>query len=168
MTEDAVASQSASPTQKVASLARDIHVSMLTTIDEFGHFTSRPMGQQSVEFDGTLWFFAEESSRKVAHIRRNPYANVTLTSRDTWISISGTARVVNDPERKKQLWNGWVEAWLPQGPDDPGVVLIALDGETAEYWDTPGGRVATAISFVKAKATGERFEGGENEVVDLR
>ncbi len=154
-------------TAKVVDLAKDIHVSMLTTVDERGHFASRPMGQQEVEPDGTIWFFAERDSRKVAHITANSYVNVTLTSAATWISISGTARIVHDSAKAQQLGNPFVEAWMPQGPTDPSVVLIEVDGETAEYWDTPGGRIATAISFAKAKLTGPRYDGGENETVHL-
>jgi len=60
-----------------------------------------------------------------------------------------------------------VEAWLPQGPDDPSVVLIKVTGHTGEYWDTPGGRVASLMSFVKAKVTGEPYDGGDNETVRL-
>ena len=60
-----------------------------------------------------------------------------------------------------------VEAWFPQGPDDDSVVLLKVVADSAEYWDSPGGRLATAFSFVKAKVTGERIEGGENEKVDL-
>ncbi len=152
---------------KVAELAKDIRIGMLTTIDADGHFVSRPMGQQEVEFDGDLWFFAERDSRKVQHITANPYVSVTLTSNDTWISLSGTAEIVDDVAKAKELWNGWVEAWLPQGPEDGSVILIKFTGETAEYWDTPGGRVASVISFVKAKVTGERYDGGENEKVVL-
>ena len=85
----------------------------------------------------------------------------------TWVSLTGLATVVNDPAKKKELWNSAVEAWFPQGPEDPSVVLLKVDGNSAEYWDSPGGRLATAFSFVKAKATGERIDGGENEKVDL-
>ena len=58
-------------------------------------------------------------------------------------------------------------AWIPQGPDDPSVVLIKLSANTAQYWDTPGGRIASLISFVKSKVTGERYEGGEEGVVEF-
>jgi len=40
--------------RKVAELAKDIRIGMLTTVDADGTFTSRPMGQQEVEFDGDL------------------------------------------------------------------------------------------------------------------
>jgi len=92
---------------------------------------------------------------------------VTLSSGSTWISIDGTAEIVDDQAKARELWNGWVEAWLPQGPDDHSVVLIKVNGESAEYWDTPGGRIASVISLVKSKVTGERYDGGQNERVEL-
>lgn len=153
--------------ERVAELAKKIRIGMLTTIDVHGHYVSRPMAQQDVEFDGDLWFFAERDSRKLQNIAANPAVSVTLTSNDTWISISGTAEIVDDKAKNKELWNGWVEAWLPQGAEDPSVVLIKVNGETAEYWDTPGGLVASVISLVKAKTTGARYDGGENEKVTL-
>jgi general stress protein 26 len=152
---------------KVAELMRDIKIAMLTTIDEQGNFVSRPMAQQQVEFDGDLWFFAERDSRKVRHLAANPHVAVTLGSGDTWVSLNGTASVLTDAAKARELWNSVVEAWLPQGPEDPSTVLIKVAGETAEYWDTPGGRIATVLSFAKAKITGERYSGGENETVNL-
>ena len=156
-----------SDVEKVAGLAKDIRIGMLTTVDSDGHFVSRPMAQQEVEFDGDLWFFAERGSRKVAHIAADPHVGLTLTSDDTWISLDGDAEIVDDTAKAKELWNPWVEAWLPQGPEDPSIVLIKFNGHTAEYWDTPGGRIASVISFVKAKVTGERYDGGANEKVVL-
>lgn len=152
---------------KVAELAKDIRFAMLTTIDAAGEFISRPMATQEVEFDGDLWFFAERTSRKVSHISANPHVSTTLTSTDKWVSISGQAEVITDVAKAKELWNPGVEAWMPQGPEDPSVVLIKVNGDSAEYWDNPGGRVATAISFAKAKLTGKPYDGGENERVEL-
>ncbi|HEY5848503.1 MAG TPA: pyridoxamine 5'-phosphate oxidase family protein [Microlunatus sp.] len=159
--------ETADPAAKVAELAKGIQIGMLTTVDEQGHFVSRPMAQQEVEFDGDLWFFAERDSRKIRHIAANPHVGVTLSSGATWISLNGTAEIVTDAAKARELWNTVVEAWMPQGPDDPSVVLIKFNADTAEYWDTPGGRIASVLSFVKAKATGEPYSGGENETVRL-
>ena len=153
-------------TRKVADLAKDIKVAMLTTLDTDGEFVARPMAQQEVEFDGDLWFFAERDSRKVQQISRDPHVGVTLSDTSTWISINGTAEVVQDAAKAKELWNAGVAAWLPQGPDDATVVLIKVTGRTAEYFDTPG-RVSTALSFVKAKATGQRLEAGDQGRTEL-
>ena len=152
---------------KLVELTKDIRITMFTTIDAEGHFVSRPMAQQLTEPDGDVWFFAERDSRVVAEITANPHVSLTLSSNDTWISIDGHAEVVADPAKAKELWNAFVEAWLPQGPEDPSVVLIKVEPHTAEYWDSPGGRVASLISLVKAKVTGEPYKGTERDTVDL-
>jgi general stress protein 26 len=82
------------------------------------------------------------------------------------VSVAGAAEVVDDAAKKRELWSSGVEAWLPDGPDSPQAVLLRVRAASAEYWDAPGGRVATLLSFVKSKATGERLDG-ENERVDL-
>ena len=139
----------------------------LTTITMDGRLTSRPMTLQEVEFDGSLWFFAERDSTPVAHITASPEVNVGVGSGGSWVSLTGDAVVVEDVAKKRELWNSAVEAWFPQGPDDDSVVLIEVVADSAEYWDAPGGRLSTAFSFVKAKVTGERIEAGENEKVQL-
>ena len=152
---------------KLVELAKDIRITMFTTIDEDGHFVSRPMAQQLTEPDGDMWFFAERDSRVIEQITANPHVSLTLSSNDTWISIDGDAHVVDDSGKAKELWNTFVEAWLPQGPEDPSVVLIKVNAHTAEYWDSPGGRVASLISLVKSKVTGEPYKGTERDTVDL-
>jgi general stress protein 26 len=154
-------------TRKVAELIKGQKFGFLTTTMPDGRLTSRPMSLQEVEFDGDLWFFAEHDAPWLAHITTSPQVNVGIGSGGTWVSLTGTARVVTDVAKKKDLWNSGVEAWLPQGPEDPSVVLVKVDGDTAEYWDSPGNRLATALSFVKAKATGSQPSTGEKDVVDL-
>ena len=151
----------------VAELLKGERFAFLTTRSPDGTLTSRPMTLQEVEFDGDLWFFAERDSNPVHHIAASPEVNVGVGSGGSWVSLTGDAVVVDDPAKKRELWNSAVEAWFPDGPDDDGVVLIKVEAGSAEYWDTPGGRLATAFSFVKAKVTGERIEAGENEKVDL-
>ncbi len=158
---------SAEDTRKVAELLKDQRFGFLTTTTPEGKLTSRPMTLQEVEFDGDLWFFAERGSHPVQHVQTAPQVNVGVGSGGTWVSLTGHASVVDDVAKKKELWNSGVEAWFPQGPEDPSVVLLKVEGDSAEYWDSPGGRLATAFSFVKAKTTGQRIEGGETEKVDL-
>lgn len=153
--------------RKVAELIGGEHIAMLTTTADDGTLISRPMALQEVQFDGDLWFFAERGSRTTDHVSARPQVNVTVSSSGTWVSLTGTATVVTDDAKKKELWNAGVEAWFPEGPGSDEVVLMRVDAESAEYWDTPGGRVATLLSFVKASVTGERYSGGENETVRM-
>lgn len=154
-------------TRTVAELLRGERFGFLTTITMDGRLTSRPMTLQEVEFDGDLWFFAERDSHPVQHISASPEVNVGVGSGGTWVSLTGDAVVVEDAAKKRELWNSAVGAWFPQGPDDDSVVLIKVQADSAEYWNAPGGRLATAFSFVKAKVTGDRIDAGENQKVDL-
>jgi general stress protein 26 len=154
-------------TQKVAQLLKGERFAFLTTVMKDGRLASRPMTLQQVEFDGDLWFFAERESNPVRHITDSPQVNVGAGSGGAWVSLSGDAVLVDDVAKKRELWNSAVEAWFPQGPDDDSVVLLKVEADSAEYWDSPGGRLATVFSFAKAKLTGQRIEGGENEKVDL-
>jgi general stress protein 26 len=154
-------------THKVAELIKGERFAFLTTVAPDGTLTSRPMTLQEVEFDGDLWFFAERDSNPVRHVATSPQVNVGTGSGGSWVSLTGSAVVVEDASKKRELWNSAVEAWFPQGPDDDSVVLLKVEGNSAEYWDSPGGRLATVFSFVKAKANGERIDAGENEKVEL-
>ncbi|QZN86086.1 pyridoxamine 5'-phosphate oxidase family protein [Cellulomonas sp. C5510] len=150
----------------VADLLREQRLGVLTTLAPDGTLVARPMALQEVEFDGDLWFFAERGSRKLAHVAFEPRVNVAVGSGATWVSVAGTAELVDDVEKKRELWSAGVEAWLPQGPESEEAVLLRVRAESAEYWDAPGGRLATLLSFVRAKARGERLEG-QNERLDL-
>jgi general stress protein 26 len=157
----------ADETRKVAELLISERFGLFTTTAPDGTLISRPMAMQEVEFDGDLWFFADRNSRKVAHIRTNPQVNVATSGSSSWVSLTGHAVVVDQLEKKRELWNEVVEAWFPNGPEDPDVVLLRVEAASAEYWDSPGGRLASAVSFAKSKLTGQPYDGGENERVSL-
>jgi len=152
--------------QKVADLVRSTRLAMLTSLDPDGRLVSKPMATQDVDFDGQVLFIAERDSHKVANIERDPRVNVAYAGSSAWVSLSGTARVVDDEARLAELWNTFTDAWLEGGPDNPNNVLIVVDADGAEYWDSPGGKVTQVLNLVKAKTTGKRYEG-ENETVDL-
>lgn len=150
----------------LVELTKDIRIAMLTTMDEDGHHVSRPMARQDVDLDLDLWFITERDSRKVRHLAKNPEVSVTLSSNDSWVSLAGTARVVEDQAQLEGLWNTFTDAWMPEGPQDPNAALIKVDVRSGQYWDTPGSRVASLISFAKSRVTGEPYDGGDSGVVE--
>ena len=74
--------------------------------------------------------------------------------------------MTQDPTRARELWNDFAEAWFQCEPDDPRVAVIRVDGDSAEYWDSPG-KVGTLVGVLKAKVTGDRPDDGESDTVDL-
>ena len=115
------------------------------------------MATQDVEFDGDVWFIAERNSQKVRNITARPQVNVAYAGGSSWVSLSGTASVVDDPAKLAELWNMFTDAWMEGGPESPNNVLIKVDATSAEYWDTPGSKVTQVLNLVKTKVTGERY-----------
>ena len=153
---------STSDIDHLVELTRDSRFVMLTTVDYGGTLVSRPMARQDVDLSTELWFIATRDSRKVGHIQANSTVSVTVSSATSWVSLAGKAEVVDDTEQLRELWSTFAEAWIPEGPEDPNAILIRVDVESAEYWDNPGGRVATVISLVKSKITGQPYDGGDH------
>ena len=154
-------------TTKVAELLKDERTGLFTTIAPDGTLISRPMALQEVEFDGDLWIFAARGSRKVQHITANPQVNASTSGSSSWVSLTGHAVVLDDLETKRHLWNAVVEAWFPDGPEDPDVALPRVLAASAVYWYCPGGRLACAVCFAMAMLTGQAYDGGVNERGDL-
>lgn len=150
---------------KVFELAEKARVCMLVTGAE-GQLRSRPMALQDIDDQRTLWFLVSRSSRCARDVGADPIVNLAFSDDSSWVSISGQARVDDDVARKHELWNPMVEAWFPGGKDDPDIVCMSVDADGAEYWDGPGGIIATAVSLVKSRLTGERLEA-DNQRVDL-
>ncbi len=152
---------------KVTDIINDSHIGMFTTINEEGALVSRPLAVQEVKDDGDMWFFTSSTTSQVAHIRANPAVNVSFGKRTEWVSVAGTAEVVTDRQLIHDKWNQVVEAWFPDGPDTPEVVLLHVDSDSAEYWTSPGGTAATVLQWIKSKVTHSRMSVGESETVEL-
>jgi general stress protein 26 len=153
--------------QAITDIAKSVRTAMFTSSGPDGALHSRPMSTQEVEFDGAAWFFVSRGSELIAEISGNPRVNVAYSGSSSWLSLTGSAQVVDDDARKKELWNQFVAAWFPKGPEDPEVVLVRVDGESAEYWDTPGGKPRALLSMAKARLTGGVPDPGTNATVDL-
>jgi general stress protein 26 len=152
---------------KVTDIINDSHIGMFTTINEEGALVSRPLAVQEVKDDGDMWFFTSANTSQVAHIHAHPAVNVSFGQRTEWVSVAGTAEVVTDRQLIHDKWNQVVEAWFPDGPDTPEVVLLHVDSDSAEYWTSPGGTAATVLQWIKSKVTHSRMSVGESGTVEL-
>lgn len=149
---------------------KNIKVCMLTTIDEDGTLRSRPMAGWQDAFDGTLWFFTRASSHKVHEIGNHHEVNLAYAEpdRQDYVSVSGRAELVRDPDKARQLWREYLTTWFPKGLDDPDMALLKVTVEKAEYWDAPSSAMVYLYGYAKAKLTGEAPKPGENEKVSFR
>ena len=149
--------------EKIRELTHGIDFCMLTTIDS-GHLRSRPMSTQEMDFDGELWFFTSDDTHKVTEIEKDNRVNLAYSKPDdnVYLSISGRAEVVKDRAKIEELWSPVLKAWFPEGKDDPTLCLLKVSVEQAEYWDAPNSKIVQLFGMVKAIATGQEADYGEN------
>jgi general stress protein 26 len=141
---------------KVAALIREIRIALLTTVDPSGHLRSRPLQLLQVESNHTLWFFTDWNSHKVAEIEKDERVSLGFAdpARHTFVVVSGTARLLRDPDKARQLWSLEQRAYYPDGPQDSRLALLRVQIEHAEYWLAPG-RTSYLVAAARAALTGE-------------
>ncbi len=151
----------------IAKIVKAARIGLLTTVSADGMLHSRPLAAQDVEFDGDLWFFTQDPSPKVADIAANPSVNAAFESGKGYLSIAGHAQVVHDPQKIDEYWTPAVQAWFPEGREDPTIALIRVHADSAEYWasDEPG--IVSAFKIAKAAVTRTQPDIGENRTVEL-
>ncbi len=156
--------------KQLAELIRDVDIAMFTTTGVDGRLYSRPLGTQQVEFDGDLWFATAADSPKVAEISLNPLVNVAYASpsKNTYVSVAGSARIIDDRAKIEELWSPAMKLFFPGGKDDPNLRLIHVRAESAEYWDGPGTLLGKALSFVLSAVSDEPAALADSGKVDLR
>jgi general stress protein 26 len=151
--------------KKLVELLDDMPIGMLTTFGPEGP-RSVPMARQEVEPSAEMWFISARDTAHTRAVEQEPRVALTFSARDSWVAVYGRAEVVDDTAKLSELWNTFAEAWLPGGPEDPNAVLIRVDVDHGEYWDSPGGKVASLLSFAKTKLTGDTYDS-EHGQVDL-
>ncbi|KXH86939.1 pyridoxamine 5'-phosphate oxidase family protein [Sporosarcina sp. HYO08] len=150
--------------ETLRELIKDVDTAMLTTVTEEG-LVSRPMKTQEVEFDGDLWFFTKKETNKYEEISHDQAVNVAYAGK-SYVSVRGRAEIVNDVEKKKELWSKMYEKIMQTSYDDPNVVLIKVKAEAAEYWET--GNFTKKIAYFYKRMTGQSAQSTDiNETIQL-
>ncbi|MDW0115637.1 pyridoxamine 5'-phosphate oxidase family protein [Sporosarcina thermotolerans] len=150
--------------ETLRELIKDVDIAMLTTQSEEG-LISRPMKTQEVEFDGDLWFFTKKETDKYKEILHDKDVNVAYAGK-SYVSVRGRAEIIDDLNKKKELWNKAYEKFMQTTYDDSDLVLIKVKAEAAEYWET--GNFTKKISFFFKRMTGQNAESTNiNETLKL-
>jgi general stress protein 26 len=147
---------------------KDVKMCMFSTIDSKGKIHSRPMATiQAEEGSNDIYFFTNAYSEKIDEINVKEEVNLSYSDEDhqLYVSVSGSANVVRDKERIKQLWKPFYRVWFPDGIDDPKLALLKVEPSQAEFWDAPSNKMVQLFGIAKAFITGEEYNQGEHKTV---
>ncbi|RYF38546.1 MAG: general stress protein [Comamonadaceae bacterium] len=154
-------------------LIKDTRFGMYTHQHDDGMLHSHPLTTQnrSVDKDATLYFFVPRDGEIARHVADNNPVNVAYANPDddSYVSVAGKARLVEDDERKRALFNPAAKAWFPKGVEDPNLGLLAVRIEHAEFWDVKESKVTQLLKMAKAAVTGDGPpQMGEHKKLDVR
>jgi len=151
---------------------KDIRFGMLTHRGDNGILHAHPLTtlNKEIEQQGQLYFFIPRGQELHQRLQADSQTNVSYANpeEDCYVSISGNATFIEDKKRKEELWTPMAKAWFPEGPEDPNLVLLAVQIRHAEYWDVKESKMTQLFKMATAALTGERPKGlGEHREVEL-
>lgn len=153
--------------EKLWSLMQEVGVAMLVSRDD-DVLRARPMHTVQDEFNGTLYFFTKKNAHKVDEVQGMGDVCVTYShpNKRDYVSLSGTAALLQDRALIERLWNDEVAVWFEGGKDDPEVALIAITVNQAEYWDSPASDIVRTLKIKHAQITDDTPDLGEHAKVN--
>jgi general stress protein 26 len=141
------------------NLIKDIRFGMLTHRTSSGMLHAHPLTTQnrSIDEQTELYFFIPKSGELYERLLTDGEVNVSYADpgEDSYVSLSGQARFVDDVVQKEALWSPAAQAWFPGGHTDPEVALLAVRIRHAEYWDVDESKMVQLFKMAKAAVTGE-------------
>lgn len=137
---------------------------MVTTIDEQGTLSSRPVTVQEVDEVGDVWFVVDRHADWV-HDGVDAVNVAFVDEGSTWVSIAGRAALDDDAERIRRLWDPVLDAWFPDGPETDGVVALHVQADRWEYWTAPN-QAARLVESAKATLTDAPADLGRSGAVE--
>ena len=154
--------------KKLKSLAEDIRFCMYTTYKN-EKIESRPMTTLDIDDEGNVWFFTSKQTEIGSETDWNEA--VTLIYADpknhSYASVSGSASVIEDEQKKEELWSPMSKAWFPEGKDDPNLVMLKVTTDEAAYWDSNSSKMIVFFSMLKATVTGTTPNEGDHGKLNL-
>lgn len=159
------------------ALVDDIEVAMMTTRRWDGHLESRAMANQKRAPGGDLWFVTADGTAKLRDLAADPHVNLSYYKDRTreWISVSGLATISRDRQKVQELYAADWKVWFPNEgdprhgtPDDPRMVLIAVDVHAAVFLEVNKPQPVVLYEIVKGWLTRTMPDVGETHVLDER
>lgn len=153
---------------RVWDLIDSIKFAMLVTHDGEGdELRARPMHAHGQREEDTIYFLTDRRHLKDDEIQINE--NICLafadTGRQRYLSVTGTATVLDDRARVHDLWEASDKAYWDD-ENDPDIRVLRVRPSMAEFWDNPG-RIVTSVKMAAAALTGTRPKLGDNRKVAL-
>jgi len=128
------------------------HFCDLITLDETGAPRSRVMDPFAPDSNLTIWLGTNRISRKVTQIENDPRVTLQYFSAPdgAYVTIAGTAELVDDPAEKETHWK---DAWNAFYPDRSAYLLIKVKPQWLELVSARHGIRSDKVTWTPPRVT---------------
>lgn len=140
----------------------DERIAMVTSIDEQGTLSARPLTIQEIDADGDVWFLVDRRADWVEPLAGGP-VNAAIADDDTWVSFAGRATLINDHDRIEQLSDPMSRSYFS---DDAVPVALRVATDRIEWWAAPN-KAVQLIELVKSTVTDSPPDMGDRGSIEL-
>lgn len=118
--------------------------------------SSTIMTAQQVDDEGNIWFFSGADSDRNKDIKAHKNVQMYFSSpeKNSYLSVNAEASIVMDKSKIKELWNPLLTIWFKDGIEDENISLIKATTNTANYWDSDGGKMINFFKMIASVITG--------------
>lgn len=139
-----------------------MQVAMVTTSDEHGLLSARPVTMQRLDDDGDLWFLVDRHSAWVTPADGSP-VNASFTGeRGLWVSFAGRIELDGSAERIDELLDPMSDTFF-EGDAEP--IALKVAARQIEWWAAPNAAVQV-LDLVRAKVTDRAPDAGESGTLE--
>ena len=150
--------------KQVWEMIEDIRMSLLITKNG-EDLDARPMAAIARSDEGRIYILANRGEDSHLQVQEDDRVIVAFQKGATYVMVHGAALPSNDRAKIRQLWTVFDQAWW-DGPEDPRIILIAIEPLRAEYWESPG-KLITYSDMLLSAVVGKKPNTGEHGQVSL-
>ncbi|MGD9906056.1 MAG: pyridoxamine 5'-phosphate oxidase family protein [Vicinamibacterales bacterium] len=95
-----------------------------------------------------FWLLADARTAVAWEADRQHAVTLSFHSRDehVYLRVEGEAQPVTDGDLAHDLWRHSFRRWFPGGPADPRLLLVRFTATSADYYESPTGRVGPHLA----------------------
>ena len=121
---------------------------------------ARPMSVQKTDENGILWFLSPKDSHKNKEIAANPKVHLYFqaSAHSDFLHLQGIARISEDKDKIKELWEPILKTWFTEGENDPRISVIKVTPTEGYYWNTKHGNMVAGVKMLIGAAFGKTLD----------
>jgi len=152
-----------STTQDIKNLLDGVRTAMITTPDERGTLSSRPVTVQEITNDGDIWFLVDAKADWVQPANSGAVNAALVDGDDAWVSFAGRVELDTSQTRIDDLTDAMTDVFFDA---DAEPVALRVVSDRIEWW-TAAGKLTQIFELAKAKLAGGQPDIGSSGSIEV-